>query len=109
MEANKHLMHNDVKKQFEHLTDWKLKIDERGQYLFKEYSFVKEGDCFNKGKQFLDELCILAEKEQHHPDLEFGWGYCNVILFTHVFKGLTQSDFNMAKEIDEIFDAQLQS
>jgi 4a-hydroxytetrahydrobiopterin dehydratase len=104
METNKkQLMHNDIKCELIKLTDWRLKLDERGQYLFKEYSFMKEGDCFNKGKQFLDEICILAENKQHHPDIEFGWGYCNIILFTHVFKGLTQSDFNMAKDIDNLF------
>ena len=44
----------------------------------------------------------LAETEGHHPDFTFGWGYCNVLLYTHKIKGLHQNDFIMAAKINEI-------
>ena len=44
----------------------------------------------------------IAEKEDHHPDLMFGWGYANVKIFTHKIKGLVESDFILAAKIDKI-------
>ena len=44
----------------------------------------------------------IAEEENHHPDISFGWGYCNVKIFTHAIKGLAESDFILAAKIDKI-------
>ena len=44
----------------------------------------------------------LAEKENHHPDISFGWGYCKIKIFTHAIKGLAESDFILAAKIDKI-------
>jgi 4a-hydroxytetrahydrobiopterin dehydratase len=42
----------------------------------------------------------IAEEENHHPDLKFGWGYAEVNIFTHKINGLTLSDFILASKID---------
>ena len=47
----------------------------------------------------------LAEEENHHPDISFGWGYCKVKIFTHAIKGLAESDFILAAKIDKISNA----
>ena len=44
----------------------------------------------------------IAENENHHPDINFGWGYCNIKIFTHAIKGLAESDFILAAKIDQI-------
>ena len=44
----------------------------------------------------------VAETENHHPDLKFGWGYANITIFTHAIKGLAESDFVLAAKIDNI-------
>lgn len=49
---------------------------------------------------FVNRLGALAEEEGHHPDISFGWGYCNVVLYTHKIKGLHENDFIMAAKID---------
>ena len=60
-----------------------------------------------KFKNFLEALafvnCVgeLAEQEGHHPDITFGWGYCDVTLYTHKIKGLHENDFIMAAKINE--------
>lgn len=45
---------------------------------------------------FVNKLGALAEEEGHHPDIAFGWGYCNVVFFTHKIGGLHENDFIMA-------------
>jgi 4a-hydroxytetrahydrobiopterin dehydratase len=103
-DCGQHLMHDAVQHQMKNLTKWDLKLDERGQYLFQHFDFGnKDKNSFLKAKYFVDDLAKLAEKNGHHPDITFGWGYCDVVLFTHTYKGLTETDFNIAKEINELY------
>ena len=48
------------------------------------------------------QVCNIAEYENHHPDIFFGWGYCKIKIFTHAIKGLAESDFILAAKIDKI-------
>ena len=79
----------------------------------KNWNVVKEGQAFKltkyfkfenfeKSLSFINQVSIIAETEGHHPDLSFGWGYANIIIFTHAVKGLTESDFILAAKIDQI-------
>ncbi len=51
---------------------------------------------------FVNRVGGLAEAEGHHPDIEFGWGYARVTLYTHKIKGLHENDFIMAAKIDAL-------
>ena len=53
-------------------------------------------------QKFLNEVGNVAEKENHHPDVMFGWGYAKVKIFTHKIKGLVESDFILAAKINQI-------
>ena len=44
----------------------------------------------------------ISEKESHHPDIWFGWGYAKIKIFTHAIKGLHESDFILAAKVDQI-------
>lgn len=57
---------------------------------------------FAKAAAFVGHIAELAEREGHHPDICFGWGYCEVTLYTHKIKGLHENDFIMAAKINEI-------
>ena len=57
---------------------------------------------FQQAFDLASKVAVIAEEEGHHPDLELGWGYLNVILKTHVAKGLTDNDFIMAAKIDAV-------
>jgi 4a-hydroxytetrahydrobiopterin dehydratase len=54
---------------------------------------------------FVNRVAALAEKEGHHPDISFGWGYCKVTLYTHKIQGLHENDFIMAAKINEQYSA----
>ena len=57
---------------------------------------------FVEAIDFVNRVGALAEQEGHHPDISFGWGYCNVVLYTHKIKGLHENDFIMAAKIDQL-------
>ena len=50
----------------------------------------------------MNKVSKIAEEENHHPDISFGWGYSKIRIFTHAIKGLAESDFILAAKIDKI-------
>ena len=49
---------------------------------------------------FVLRVGAVAEAENHHPDIAFGWGYARVKIQTHSVGGLTRNDFVLAAKID---------
>jgi len=45
---------------------------------------------------------FLAEREGHHPDISFGWGWCEVTWWTHTVGGLSVNDFICAAKLDAL-------
>ena len=45
---------------------------------------------------------FLAEREGHHPDICFGWGWCEVTWWTHTVGGLSVNDFICAAKLDAL-------
>ena len=60
---------------------------------------------FKNSQNFINKVGDIAEKEGHHPDIWFGWGYAKIKIFTHAIKGLAESDFILAAKIDKIISA----
>jgi 4a-hydroxytetrahydrobiopterin dehydratase len=44
----------------------------------------------------------LAEAAWHHPDLKVGYAKVTVMLQTHRVRGITPSDIELARKIDEV-------
>jgi 4a-hydroxytetrahydrobiopterin dehydratase len=57
---------------------------------------------FASALALVDRVGALAEAEDHHPDITFGWGYCRIVFQTHKIKGLHGNDFIMAAKVNEI-------
>jgi 4a-hydroxytetrahydrobiopterin dehydratase len=57
---------------------------------------------FPKVVLFVNTLSWLAEKEQHHPDISFGYGYCTITFTTHAIDGLSVNDFICAAKVDAL-------
>jgi 4a-hydroxytetrahydrobiopterin dehydratase len=52
---------------------------------------------------FIDRVAELAETANHHPDiLLHGWNKVRLTLSTHSQGGLTDADFALASQIDEL-------
>ncbi len=67
-------------------------------------SIVREFQTGNwKRTVFLfNTIAGLAEAHWHHPDVEAGFKSLKVKLTTHEAGGLTERDFRLAKEIEEV-------
>ncbi len=48
------------------------------------------------------QIGFLAEKADHHPDLDIRWRTVKVALSTHSDGGLTNRDFDLATEIEAL-------
>jgi len=56
---------------------------------------------FAKAVYHANLAAFLADQEGHHPDIAFGFGYCQVVFTTHEANGLTQNDFICAAKFDQ--------
>jgi pterin-4a-carbinolamine dehydratase len=80
------------------IDNWNTVKEDQTFKLTKYFKF----ENFEKSLSFINQVSTIAETEGHHPDLSFGWGYANIIIFTHAVKGLTESDFILAAKIDQV-------
>ena len=85
------------------VTEYLIKIpgweaSENFDLIKKDYKFKNFADAL----EFTNKVGKIAEDEGHHPDIELGWGYCNIELQTHAISGLHENDFIVATKIDEI-------
>ena len=69
--------------------------------IFRRYVFRDFASAFG----FVSTIAGIAEEQQHHPDLRFGWGYVEVDLQTHAIVGLHRNDFIVAARIERAFTA----
>jgi 4a-hydroxytetrahydrobiopterin dehydratase len=76
------------------LQDWKAEND----ILSKRFEFKN----FAESLDFVNRVGAIAERRDHHPDIYFGWGYAEINLTTHDRGGITDFDFAVAKEIDDL-------
>jgi 4a-hydroxytetrahydrobiopterin dehydratase len=65
---------------------------------------VRSFECasFPAAIAFVVQIGFLAEKADHHPDLDIRWRTVKVALSTHSAGGLTNRDFDLAGEIEAL-------
>lgn len=79
---------------------WELVLD--SSRLQRSFQFRN----FSSALAFVNRIGELAEREAHHPDISFGWGYCKVTLYTHKIKGLHENDFILAAKISQLYQSE---
>mgnify|MGYP003394982865 CR=1 FL=1 len=80
----------------EQVPGWELSLSNRAikrRFVFKD---------FMAGLAFINKIAQIAEAEGHHPDIMMGWGYVEVVLWTHTISGLHENDFIMAAKINAL-------
>ncbi len=65
-------------------------------HLKREYKFTN----FRDSLAFVNRVGEIAEREGHHPDIAFGWGYAKIEIRTHAIDGLSESDFILAAKLN---------
>ena len=90
---------SEIHKYLKKVDGWNIVEDKLdGFHLIKEFKF----NNFIESQKFVNKVGDISEKEGHHPDIWFGWGYAKIKIFTHSIKGLAESDFILAAKIDKI-------
>jgi 4a-hydroxytetrahydrobiopterin dehydratase len=72
-----------------------------GGKLLKSYRFPD----FVTAVGFVDAVTVIAEEQNHHPDLSITWGKVTVRLRSHDVDGITGRDFRLAGAIDALYDS----
>jgi 4a-hydroxytetrahydrobiopterin dehydratase len=84
----------EARKFLQEIPDWELALDNRA--IKRRIAFRD----FMSALAFVNQLAAIAESENHHPDVMLGWGYAEVVLWTHTVSGLHENDFIMASKIN---------
>ncbi|MBI28829.1 MAG: putative pterin-4-alpha-carbinolamine dehydratase [Alphaproteobacteria bacterium MarineAlpha5_Bin11] len=87
---------NEIQIQIKKLNEWR--VNESNEMIYKKYKFKN----FKESIDFTNKVSLIAENENHHPDISIGWGYCLIMIHTHAIKGLSINDFILASKIDQI-------
>lgn len=66
--------------------------------LKKRFAFAN----FAEALDFVNRVGAIAEAADHHPDVNFGWGYAEFSITTHDAGGLTLNDFDLAEAIENL-------
>jgi 4a-hydroxytetrahydrobiopterin dehydratase len=75
---------------------WQLAQDAKS--IRSEWKFRN----FHHTMSFVNAVAHVANAEDHHPDMEIGWGYCRIRYNTHAIGGLSENDFICAAKIDAL-------
>jgi 4a-hydroxytetrahydrobiopterin dehydratase len=57
---------------------------------------------FPAAMKFVDAVAVAAEQAWHHPDIDIRWNKVTLALTTHDAGGLTQKDFDLARQFDQL-------
>lgn len=88
------LSKNEIQEKLRDMRGW----SHVGKSIQKRYtlkSFVPAIGLVNK-------IAEVAEKAGHHPDITINYNVVSISLSTHSEGGVTQKDFDLARQIDEL-------
>jgi len=88
------LSENDINEKLDKLENWK----QEGKEITKTYKFKN----FIESMGFVNRVAILAEKADHHPDILIKYSKVHIKLSTHSEGGITEKDFKLANQIEEL-------
>lgn len=88
-----------VRDLLESLPEWQAAGD--GKSIAKTFRFRD----FHETLGFVNAIGWMANREDHHPDLEVGYNRCVVHWSTHDVGGLSMNDFICAARVEAIANA----
>ncbi|MBK1736113.1 4a-hydroxytetrahydrobiopterin dehydratase [Halorhodospira abdelmalekii] len=76
-------------------------LDSEGKRIVRCFCFQN----FLEALAFVNRVGELAEEQDHHPDIKFGYGYAEVWIHTHAIGGLHENDFILAAKVNGLEQA----
>ena len=83
-----------IQAELEQLTNWKFKNNS----IERDFAFKN----FSEALAFIVQTGILAEKQNHHPEIKNVYNKVSLRLHTHDSNGVTEKDVKLASAIDKI-------
>ena len=90
---------SEIHKYQKKIDGWEV-IKDKKDIFFLEKNFKFKN--FKDSQKFVNNVGEISEKEGHHPEIIFGWGYAKINITTHAIEGLSENDFILAAKIDKI-------
>jgi 4a-hydroxytetrahydrobiopterin dehydratase len=87
------LEEEEIEQRTDELGDW----EREGDAIQKNFEF----EDFTAAIKFVNEVAKLADRYDHHPDIDIRWNRVKLVLSTHSEGGLTARDFDVAGEIEQ--------
>jgi 4a-hydroxytetrahydrobiopterin dehydratase len=84
----------DLEKLSRELPDWSV----RDGKLAREWTFPD----FNEAMLFVNRVATVAERANHHPDIDVRYNRVLLGLVSHDAGGITARDAGMARELNEV-------
>lgn len=105
MEANR-LNSDEIKRQLDETANWTHQItkipgssqNKSIDMLFKMFQFSD----YQGVRDFVNKVTDISEELNHYPTVTFAKNYSSVVVWTAEAEGLTENDFALAKQINEI-------
>lgn len=91
------LSDSEVGERLGRLKGWRLE----GRFITKTFEFEE----FMDGIDLVNSVARIAEKEEHHPDINVRYTTVKLSLQTHSEGGVTEWDIGLAKKIEEFLAA----
>ncbi len=88
------LKEGEIQRALEELDGW----SKSGNEILKHFEF----DDFIHAVGFVISVALLAERANHHPDINIRWNKVTLTLATHSEGGITKKDIALAKEIETL-------
>ena len=84
--------------------------DESGEFPWDNFKAIADLGLFGLGIEeeyggsggTTRQVAVVAEEQNHHPDIYFTWGRAKLEIRTHAIDGLTENDFILAAKIDRL-------
>ena len=90
----KKLSDQEIKKQLEGLTFWKIVNGKLSRsFVFKD---------FNEAFGFMSKVASVCEEMDHHPEWSNVYNRVEVLLSTHDVQGITMRDMDLAQKIENL-------
>jgi len=89
----------NIENEIKNLTKWRIVKDNNLIFIKKKFTFVNFIDAFG----WMQEIALIAEEINHHPNWLNIYSTVEVTLYTHTLKQVTELDIKLAKIMDEKF------
>lgn len=73
-------------------------IDTENKSISRNFKFSD----YHQTLKFINAIAEVVNKENHHPEITFGYNRCTVCYSTHSANGITLFDFICAAHIDKL-------